>query len=374
MTDQTFLKLRELLLNEFDEAELIALCKEIGIDYASLPGAGTFGKTREILEAARAQDKLRALQRKLRELRPEAYAAAGIGLPVGDNRPEEASLASASTRSTPAQSPIPRFILPLLVLLALVAIAALLLPRLSGQATSANPAPPASGADRSTPAGVVEVVTPAILPTTPPTIAPEATSAVASTADEAMPTIAPSDSGVPQVVTPIAAFPAEATTVAAEATPEAGVVALPVTAPAPLSESEQHPAAQGIRELNNQLPLYFTGQVTAQALEAYLTGEALRAVTGFRDVRLPRAMGIAPAQRSALDVTFEYLRQPATVSESPTGAVVTSREFWRYANTLNTTEICEVRDYVYNMVKDGDRYRVRTFQSRLLEARCPNPS
>lgn len=82
-------------------------------------------------------------------------------------------------------------------------------------------------------------------------------------------------------------------------------------------------------------------------------------------------MRIQPSQRNALDVTFQYLREPAIVEESDTGAVVTSREFWRYANSVNPTEICEVRDYVYNMIKEGNRYRVRTFQSRLLETSCP---
>lgn len=374
MTDQTFLKLRELLLNEFDEAELIALCKEVGIDYTSLPGTGTFGKTREMLKAARDLDKLRALQRKLRELRPEAYAAAGIGLPVGDSRLQAADLPSATTRSTPARSLGSRFALPLLVLLALVAIAALLLPRPYDQATPASPAPTASEADRSAPAGLVEMVTPATLPATPPTIAPETTSAIASAANEATSTTALSESDMPQVVTPIATPPAEITTVTVEAAPETSAAAALAAAPAPLSEIEQHPASQSVRELNNQLPLYFTDQVTAQALEAYLTVEALRAVTSFRNIRLPRVMGIAPAQRSALDITFEYLRQPATVSESDTEAVVTSRELWRYANTLNATKVCEVRDYIYSMVKNGDRYRVRAFRSQLLETRCPDPS
>jgi len=78
MTDQTLLKLRELLLNEFSELELISLCQDIGLDYHALPGAGTFGKTREMIEVARAQDKVRMLQSRVRELKPTAYVAAGF--------------------------------------------------------------------------------------------------------------------------------------------------------------------------------------------------------------------------------------------------------------------------------------------------------
>jgi len=93
-------------------------------------------------------------------------------------------------------------------------------------------------------------------------------------------------------------------------------------------------------------------------------------VINFGSVRLPRAMRVSPARRSALDITYEYLRPPAVASETADGAVVTSREFWRYANTLNQVQVCEVREYEYRLVREGDRYRVRSFRSQLLETGC----
>jgi hypothetical protein len=364
MTDQTLLKLRELLLNEFSESELISLCQDIGLDYQALPGTGTFGKTREIIEVARAQDKLRVLQSRLRELKPAAYAAAGISsLDPADQLPAAAEGAPAPQRRAGPWPAIPRTVALLLSLLVLVACAALLLPRLiSGPAAQATPASSAAStlpaADQSTSMPIAEAAT--ALPATPP-------------ADEATSAAGQGDAVAPIMTT--AAQPTEALTDQAVSTeapaPAQAEVLTPEPAPAgTLSPAEAHPAAQNVRGLNELLLSFYTGKITAKDLEDYWTGDALRLVTGFGDVRLPRAMRISPTQREALDISYEYLRPPTLVSETADGAIVTSREFWRYANTLNRAQICEVRDYEYRLVREGDRYRVRSFQSRLLETRC----
>lgn len=56
--DSNLSKLREFLLNELSEQELIALCKDIGLDYRSLAGTGAFGKTRELLIAVQARGQI----------------------------------------------------------------------------------------------------------------------------------------------------------------------------------------------------------------------------------------------------------------------------------------------------------------------------
>lgn len=50
--------------------------------------------------------------------------------------------------------------------------------------------------------------------------------------------------------------------------------------------------------------------------------------------------------------------------------VVSSREFWRYANKLNGRVACEVRDYTYTLVKESERYRVIRFESQLVDNAC----
>lgn len=385
MTEQNLIKLRELLLNEFSEAELITLCRDIGIHYESLLGAGTFGKTREMVEAARAQDKLRALQSRLRELRPEAYAATGIGIPAVTEVGVTDSAGTTATRLTPSQRtgssvPVPWIVLSLLVLLCLVVGAALVLPRLTGSATlvstpsvqltNASDASAAAAAATESATLNATITADTAVPTAALGAAPEATQTVAA---EVVGSNSPTTVVTADIASSSTTADAEAITptvvVETPAPADAAIAAIPVT-PTTSIVSETHPAAQDIRGLNVQLPLFFSGKATTNDLQDFWTGEALRAVTGFGNVRLPRAMRIRPAQRNALNVTFEYVRPPTIVNESADSAIVTSREAWRYANSVNPTEICEVRDYVYNMVKEGDRYRVRTFQSRLLETGC----
>lgn len=357
MTDQTLLKLRELLLNEFSEPELMALCKDIGLDYEALPGAGTFGKTREIVEAARTQDKLRLLQSRLRELKPEAYAAS-IGAPLA---PTEAPAdGSAPTgRDEKAGSSIPRAILPLLALLALVIAASLIFSRLSSSPPpQATPQAAAESASAEQPTLAPTEAAPTTLPEV---IVTEPTPEAASATLEVVPTAATGTSETDIAATTQTALPASEPT--------------PPSSPAPmatdtLTANEAHPAAMTVRQINDQLTLFYTGKASAQDLEYFWMGEALKAVVDFGNTRLLRTMRITPDQRDALEVTHDYLRAPSVTSEMASGAVVASREFWRYANSLNRNEICEVRDYVYNMVRDGDRYRVRSVQSRLVRSGC----
>ncbi|MCS6849515.1 MAG: hypothetical protein RMN52_17595 [Anaerolineae bacterium] len=356
MTDQTLIKIRELLLNEFSEPELIALCKDIGLDYEALPGAGTFGKTREIVEAARAQDKLRLLQSRLRELKPEAYAASMGAAAAPAEAPADG--AAPVKQEEKAGSPIPRVIVPLLALLALVIFASLIFSRLGGgAATQATPQAAAEAASTEQPA---PAPTEAVPTAQPEVIAAEATPENTPSAPEAAP------------AAPTAATAADFAATAPVESPTAESLPAP---PAPvatntLSADEAHPAAMNVRQINDQLTLFYTGKASAQDLEYFWMDEALRTVVDFSNTRLLRAMRITADQRDALEITHEYLRAPAVTSETTNGAVVTSREFWRYANSLNRNEVCEVRDYVYDMVRDGERYRVRSVQSRLVRSGC----
>jgi hypothetical protein len=141
------------------------------------------------------------------------------------------------------------------------------------------------------------------------------------------------------------------------------------TAP-PATEREEHPAAQAIRQLNEALLRLYTGRASGAELEAYLTGGAFSAVMNFNNIRLLRAMRLSPNQRASLEVSYEYVNPPALIEERPERAVVSSREFWRYANKLNGRMACEVRNYTYTLIKEGERYRVVRFESQLVDNKC----
>lgn len=359
MTDQTLLKIRELLLNEFSEPELIALCKDVGLDYEALPGTGTFGKTREIVEAARAQDKLRLLQSRLRELKPKAYAVS-IGAVVTPTEVQADGLAS-SKQERRGGSLTPRAILPLLMLLALVIGASLIFSRLSSSpaaqtAPQAIPETSSTSQPQPTPAESAPTAQPEVIAAmTTPTESPSATPSVSPAAPTETPEI-----------------DTTAADAAALPTPEPATTSPPSpTTTDALTAEEAHPAAMTVRQINDQLVLFYSGKASTKDLEYFWTGEALKAVVNFGNTRLLRAMRIMPNRRDALEIKHEYLRPPRIVSETGSGAVVASREFWHYANSLNRYQVCEVRDYIYNLVQDDEeRYRVRSIQSRLVQSGC----
>lgn len=371
MTDPTPAKLREILLNEFSEEELKALSASIDIDYDKLSGTGTFGKTRALIDTVKSQDKMRNLQARVRELRPAAYEAAGIGpAAVADALGATPAAPPAASRTSPSSRPSlwPWIALALVILMCTIAGVALLAPRL--QQAASVPAG-ATSATVSTPTSVSAIA--ATATETPPAIV-EVTEALDKGA-EALTTTVDSEQSTPNVVeTPLApAKIAEGNagagiviTVTATATPVSTAAALTTTA----TPSDTHPSVTVIRDLNNQLPAFYRGEVDAKALQQNWTGEALRSVVGFGMLRLPRAMRIQPSQRDTLKATYAYRREPTLTRETTDGAIVTSREYWDYATSANATEICETRDYVYNLVRVDGQYKVSEFSSRLVDSGC----
>jgi hypothetical protein len=365
MTDPTLAKLRELLLNEFSEDELKTLCAGIGIDYDKLTGTGTFGKTRALLDSARSQDKVRALQASVRELRPAAYEAAGFAtVGVSEATTSTSEVAPQRPPSKATNTLWPWLALAAVIVVCLVAVLALLLPRLQGAGLAATANTPAG----SVPSQLAETA----LPTeTPPAIV-EVTDALDKGAAEMTATLATAEPALLATVqTPSATTDATATP---ESTPEAITATASANAtatPAPtVVSTDTHPSAIVIQDLNADLPRFYRGEVDAQAIERHWTGEALRSVVGFGTQRLPRAMRITPDQRNTLQVTYDYRNGPTLLRESANGAIVTSREYWRYATSTNPTEICETRDYVYELVRVDGQYKVSEFSSRIVGNGC----
>ncbi len=334
--DSDLSKLRNFLLNELSEQELIALCKDLGIDYHALAGTGLFGKTRELLITVQANDQIHRLLRRLQETKPAAFQSAGLSALRFETR--NTSQAGRKTGQTV------RYAIPLLLTFLLVLGVSLVLLWPREGTLQSQPNPEAAGND----SGASQAIS------TPPADAPpspfEAPTATPDFADSPLPD---EPAQMPTDVAPPPAQPSPAP-----------------TPTAPTTSREEHPAAQTIRQLNEILPRLYTGQAGSAELEAYMTGGALSAVMNFNSTRLLRAMRLPPNQRAALKVSYEYITPPLITAEDAEGAVVSSREFWRYVNTLNGREACEVRDYTYTLAKEGDRYRVTRFQSQMIDNRC----
>lgn len=366
MTDPTLVKLRELLLNEFSEDELKALCASIDIDYEKLAGTGTFGKTRALLDTIRSQDKLRNLQAKVREAKPVAYEAAGFSTLIEIEDPlamttPPAPRSASSTRT----SYWPWLALALLVLLCTIVGVVSLLPRLqTANQPVVNATLPLSAATALSANSTATETPPAIVEVTDALDKGAGDLTGAESTPEAKPITAD--------VTPTPAAESAETSVAvvitvtATSTPMGNTASIsPTSAP-----TSTHPSIYAIRGLNDQLPKFYTGEVAVQDLQQFWTGEALRSVIAFGTLRLPRALRLQPSQRNTIQATYAYRREPALVRESGASAVVTSREFWRYATNANPIEICETRDYVYNLVRVDGQFKVSTFNSRLIESGC----
>lgn len=335
MSDPILSKLREILLSEFTEAELVELCKQLGLHYDALPGTGTFGKTRAIIEAARAQGKLRLLQIKLRELRPVAYAA--IDLPL----PEAPAVEPRRSRQRSGPPSAQRGVAPLAAVLVLIASALLLLAALMPRQSAA---PAAS-----------ETLTPLPSPTTS---LPTQPAAEVTLEPPAEPTATPSPT-LPIVVVPPSPTP--------DPLPAAPEATLPESLPSP---ETLHPAVQTVIDANKALVDFFTGRKDAAALQLFWSPSALEALVNFATNRLPRAMRVGADQRDAIRVSYEYLSPPVLADQRNALVLVTSREYWRFSTTVNDVVICETRAYRYTLAVEGDGYRIQSYSSRLLSTRC----
>ena len=332
MNDEQILKLREILLNEFSEEELAAFTAELGLDYATLPGEGQFGKTREIFLVLREQDRLQALKSRLRALRPAAYEAAGLNLipPAPEN-----------ARRLPI--PLAWLVLGLVGILVVVCILTFLL-RPNG-----TPA---------TPAATVMPTVDAALETPLPALAtePAISEPITDTSANAVTDTAPAQVEVVPTMVIVATAEATVEAVAAAPTVEPTAAVLPSPSPTP-TVSETHPAALAVSEANLQLVPYFQGKADQTSL-TFWQGAALQSVVSFSKGALLRRLKITEADRASLASTVTYLSRPTLISQrNDTTFVVDTREYWTYRTGVSNV-ICETSSYRYTVVKANNAYKV----------------
>jgi len=346
MNDEQILKLREILLNEFSEAELAAFSAELGLDYAALPGEGQFGKTREMFLILREQDRLQALKSRLRALRPAAYDAAGLNL-----------VAPAPENARRLPIPLAWLVLGLVGVLVVVCVLTFLL-RPGG--TPATPA--ATVAPTLDSASAQETAAPASSPLTD-------TSAVEGAV---VTDTAPAEGELVPTMVVVATAATTSAEVPAEPAPtvEAPTPAQPPTPTPTPTVSETHPAALAVSDANAQLVPYFQGKADQASLTAW-QGVALQDVIAFSKGALLRRLKVTEAERPSLASTVSYLRRPVLISQrNPTTFVVDTREYWTYQATA-TNLVCETRDYRYIVVQVDATYKItQSPTSKLVGSTC----
>jgi hypothetical protein len=375
--------LRELLLSEFTEEELAALSRDIGINYTELPGMGAFGKTRALIESARARHGLRALVARVRILRPEAYAAAQTGeyerptqaaLPIGAAAPMamEPPATPAQTGQRPATggAAVKAIVIVAVVgLLAVLARAAI--PPVPTAAPTGMPTSNASanllGTPTSTPplattvpAEVIAAATraPSTTPITTMT-PPMAASATQSPTSPPVPSPAPSVTSPPQPTT--APQPASAPTPVRANTP----------IPQPTSVISQPIAAvQTVHELNEQLINFYLGKASVDTLRPFWSDETYQAMLNFAYRSIKSKVDVDLARGESMQASMRYVRPPAVIAQNGPIAQVSATEYWTYTNPHNNKTVCETRLYSYTMIQEDDRYRVMAFKGDLTGTTC----
>ncbi len=369
MTDSNFAKLRELLLNEFSEAEVTGLCQDIGLNYETLPGTGLFGKTRGLLEVAQQNGRLRALQSRLRELRPDGYAALGIGsVAAGAEMEADATPVNVSreTIGDAAQRKLPMQLLPVLLvgLVALVLVASFLWNRSIGSNAETLAAQGTQTAVAALP--IPTSTTIAVIDSQVP-IATQAPSVISETLAQGVSVTEPD--AVVVIATEVVAVNTPLPTIAVIATAASGNA--PAKEPVVVEGSGvNHPAALAFKDLNAELPAFYKGQVDNARLQEDWRGKAYAALSAFASTQLPRALQLGTTPRADMDISYEYVKEPAVIKSSGTQHTVLSREYWRYANQNAGIIRCDTRDYTYVVVAENGQYVVTDFSSKIIETGC----
>jgi hypothetical protein len=358
MVDSTFSKLRDFLLNELSEAEVTALSQDLGYDFERLSGTGFFGKTRGLLETAQRDGRMRALQARLREMHPEAYAALDLN---ADSTESAASGNGPVARETPSglsgKLPVPLLPTLLIGLIAVLLLFGFLLPRIMGTAAQTT----AQATETAVAASAASTQAAAPTQTSIPVIDTAATLTPIN-ANQAVATVAPANNSQGVVVVATEAIPVTAPPTIAVIGEQAPVVVG--------GEGADHPAALALKTYNAKLPSFYRGEVTIDELKKDWSGRAYQALTGFASRQLPNALKLGTAPRSTLDIAFEYVNQPAVIASSGDKHTVLSREYWTYSNSAAGVVSCDTRDYTYTLVLTSGRYTVTDFSSKIVRNGC----
>ena len=357
MNEQNLQDLRDLLVREFNEDELISLCHDVGINYADLPGMGPYGKTREIIARVQEQHLTSTLMQRVESLRPEQFRASGLSdanmdrplappasnaaaalaaeaeaIQVGQSgvNINEPALVNPFRKGGDAKSPDNAqrpSALPLRVrLLIFIAIVVLL-----GVAVLSIVVRPGANETAS------------ITPTADVTLMPAAADMTTTVETLAQSTSAP------------AATPLPVETVVAQS--------------AAMSITDSSPAAAAVQTINDQLINFYMGKATEDEVKASW-GSKFTIISSFAYKTLKTRLGADLSKGDTVNATLRYDKGPSLVSDKNGTATVSTREYWTYSNPTNNKIMCDLSDYTYTLVKTSDTYQVANIRSKGVSAKC----
>jgi hypothetical protein len=372
----TFSQLREILLNEFTEAEVEVLCDKVGISFTDLSGTGIFGKTRELLLIAQQHNRLDQLKAHVRAMRPNAFGIDDLDTsPKANNNTsriteeldesndqtsitdeedyaaEDAPINRRSSRGVARETeqvyevaPQPRTLLPF-ILIAVVATFSLLIVFLPGLLR-----------------GTTEPQT-STTPTTNLGIAATRPIPVVNTQSDARVDTLSSNTNVVIIATPA---PFNNTVTESTRTQNPPNSLAPTLA---VPDTGSHPAAIAIQRANDLLPAYYRGEMDSNLLAEQWAAEALRITIAWNE-KLPAVMKIKQSPRSKLEISYNYIQQPRVTSSRSNTHIVATTEYWSYSNPSARTQICDTRDYVYTVIEANGKFMVADVTSKLIDKKC----
>jgi hypothetical protein len=349
MNDPNLARFRDFLIVEFSEEQLTALCQDIGLNYADLPGTGAYGKTRELIEIARSRHLLSSLMTHARELRPDAYRNANIkdveqesateATPLVEPKLENTTAAESGEFLPTLQRPAPQEeraallaaltprarLLAILVAVLLLVVAALtiILPK---QGANGNAS---ASADATA-------------------LAISSTQMTAEAEALMQPTLAPS-------------------------TVDTTTQAVDNTAPVTDTQANATPAgdaAATVKTINDQLIEFYIGKVSTDIIKPYFATGPYKAVTTFAYTTLKRSLGVDITKGDEISVTMHYVKDPELTADNGNSFSVASTEYWGYTNPKTSRSLCDTRNYVYTLVKTGDQFQITTLKSTLVTKQC----
>ncbi len=349
MNDPNLARFRDFLIVEFSEEQLAELCQDVGLNYADLPGTGAYGKTRELIEIARSRRLLGALMSRAKELRPDAYRNASIkdveqegaaeAIPLVEPKSDSPAMTESEGGVQMLQRPDPQEeraallatltprarLLAILVAVLLLVVAALtiILPKQGGNANIPN-TPDATA------------------------LAISATQMTAEAAALMQPTLAPAS--VDTTTQPV-----DNTVVTTDTQPTAEPAA---------------DAAAAVKAINDQLIQFYTGKVDEATVKPHFSTNAFKAVSTFAYTSLKRSLGIDITKGDLIDVELRYVKEPQQTAEDGDNFTVSSTEYWGYTNPSTNRSLCDTRNYVYTLVKNGEDYQVTGLKSTLVSKAC----
>ncbi len=376
MNEQDIQRIREILVREFSEEELIVLCRDIGVSYDGLAGMGPYGKTRELMNVVQEEHISRTLMHRVQQLRPQAYKDAGLETVEPERAltitpPPQAGSPEAGETAAPREigSSAPEFL----------SKSPTVAPGLrEGDASATNHPNPVSEKEASKPMN--NDSRQSILPVRIRLIGFIIVVLLLAVAALSI-ALQPRKGGTPVIVPPTTVVTLQPATGALTTTnPLSPEVSTVVATPQPVvvedtptpagTISETHPASMAIRSINDTLVAFYGGKATTDDFKADFVAAKYQVIINFAYKTLKTKVGADLQKGDKLNVTLRYDKGPLLTAEKNGVATVVTQEYWVYINPANNKTYCDKAQYTYTLSKVGDAYQIRDLKSKPVSGKC----